>query len=97
MSWETYSPLIGDVSCGAVGGFCIGYSAKKIAKVIAFIFGAWLMSLQILASRRLITINYNQFYIAGDTMIKSISQVGLSLAPLGLSFTGGLALGLKKG
>ena len=91
-----WSPLVGDICSGSVGGFAVGYFVKKVSKIILFILGGYLLSLQFLAGRKLITIHYDIFLSAGSSLLQKVSSIAPSFAPFGLSFVGGIALGLKK-
>ncbi|EMR73713.1 hypothetical protein MCGE09_00205, partial [Thaumarchaeota archaeon SCGC AB-539-E09] len=44
------SPLVGELGLGGVGGFCVGYSMKKIAKIVTAIFAIGFLGLQYLAT-----------------------------------------------
>lgn len=91
------SPLIGDLTLGGVGGFCIGYAIKKLLKLLALIFGTGFLGIQFLASKKLITIHYEILGDWGASLLHKVSDLQMSFAPLGVAFVGGLTLGLKKG
>jgi len=89
------SPLIGDLSMGGISGFACGYFTKKFFKLVAFIIGGYTASLLYLASRGAISINYEKIWSMFGGSLSKISNVQVSLAPLGLSFVGGFLLGLR--
>jgi len=90
-------PLIGDLSMGGISGFAVGYATKKFFKLVAFILGGYLASLLYLSARGAITINYEEIWSMFGGFLSKISGFQMSLAPLGLSFVIGFALGLKQG
>ncbi len=97
------SPLVGELGLGGVGGFCVGYSMKKIAKIVTAIFAVGFLGLQYLANIGVISINYlaleewalNMF--GGTSALQGFFITLIAQMPFGVGFTGGLALGLKKG
>ena len=91
------SPLIGDLSMGGISGFACGYFTKKFCKLVAFILGGYTASLLYLASRGAISINYEKIWSMFGGSLSKISSIQMSLAPLGVGFVGGLALGLRQG
>ena len=40
------TPLIAQLGVGGVGGLCVGYAVKKVAKVVAVIVGLFFLGLQ---------------------------------------------------
>ncbi|EMR73630.1 hypothetical protein MCGE09_00470 [Thaumarchaeota archaeon SCGC AB-539-E09] len=97
------SPLVGELGLGGVGGFCVGYSMKKIAKIVTAIFAIGFLGLQYLATLGIISINYlalEEWAISmfGETStLQGFLIILLAQMPFGVGFTGGLVLGLKKG
>lgn len=89
-------PLLGDISMGGLSGFCVGYFAKRFLKIVAFVLGGYLASLMYLNSRGAITVNYDKIWEIGEGAISKISDLQMSIAPLGLSFVGGFVLGLRQ-
>ena len=96
-------PLTGDMSIGVVGGFIIGYGAKKVARMVAVAFSLGLFALQLLAYKEVITIDYSALQdwilsLLGRTqeawhlITDMIVQI-----PLGTSFALGFFFGLHKG
>ena len=97
------SPLVGELGLGGVGGFCVGYSMKKIAKIVTAIFAIGFLGLQYLANVGIISINYLALENWGMSMFGETSALQgffitlLTQMPFGIGFTGGLVLGLKQG
>ena len=90
---------------GAVIGALIGFAAKKVAKIIAFIIGLELVVFKLLESRGILVVNWDRlgaaFMGAGEAATSATppSWVAtiLSTLSIGAGFTGGFLLGFKKG
>jgi uncharacterized membrane protein (Fun14 family) len=97
------SPLVGELGLGGVGGFCVGYSMKKIAKIVTAIFAIGFLGIQYLATVGVISINYLALeewamsMFGGTSALQGFLVTLLAQMPFGVGFTGGLVLGLKKG
>ena len=92
------------VSIGLVGGFLAGYAAKKIAKVVAVILGAFILALMGLNYLGIIAIRWERLIGLGEEAMTWIEIHGTPVAsfvvtnlPFVTTFLAGLALGLKKG
>ena len=100
---ELVSPLVGELGVGGVGGFCVGYSLKKIAKIIAAILALGFLGLQYLANKGIIGINYPALESWATNMLGETSALQefmitlIAQMPYGIGFAGGLVIGLKKG
>lgn len=97
------SPLVGELGIGGIGGFCVGYALKKVAKIVAAICAMGFLGLQYLAYRGIVEINYSAL---NSWVMNMLGEAGtlqvvittiLAQMPFGVGFVGGLALGLKKG
>ena len=90
---------------GAVIGALIGFTAKKVAKLIAFIIGLELVVFKLLESRGILVVNWDRlgatFMSAGEAATAqtppSWLATILSTLSVGAGFTGGFLLGFKKG
>ena len=100
---DLVSPLVGELGLGGVGGFCVGYSMKKFAKIVTAIFATGFLGLQYLANVGVISINYLALEewamsVVGETsVLQGFFITLIAQMPFGVGFTGGLVLGLKKG
>lgn len=90
---------------GAVIGALIGFAAKKVAKIIAFIIGLELVVFKLLESRGILVVDWDRlgatFMGAGEAAAAQtppswLSTI-LSTLSIGAGFTGGFLLGFKKG
>ena len=100
---DLWTPLIGELGIGGVGGFLVGFAVKKAAKLIAVIIGLFFLSLQYLAYENIITIDYGALQVFANELLGQTSGAQTWLtdfivhAPFGAAFVGGLYLGLRKG
>ena len=100
---DLWTPLVGEIGMGGVGGFLVGFAAKKAAKFIAVIIGLFFLSLQYLAYKNIITINYGALQVFANELLGQTAGAQTWLtnfiihAPFGAAFAGGLYLGLRKG
>ena len=100
---DLLSPLYMELGLGGAGGFLVGYSVKKVAKILVAIIGFLYLGMYYLASRGIIEIDY----LALGRSIPGMQgqavglQVGFASlvahAPFGAAFVGGVYLGLRKG
>ena len=94
-----------EVGTGAVIGALIGFTAKKVAKLIAFIVGLELVVFKLLESRGILVVNWDRLggalVGAGEAATSqtppSWAVTILSTLSVGAGFTGGFLLGFKKG
>ena len=95
-----------------MGGFLVGYAIKKFIKLLAAIFGAFILVLAYLDHVGVITLNYEALksYLSGagshlasafGSLLEGGADFGTHWAASHLtlfsSFTLGLIIGLKKG
>lgn len=86
----------------AAGGYCTGYSVKKLGKIAAFILGLEFLGLQALVKGGYVKVNWNK--LAGDfsptkARLKSLLRLILSIAtynlPYAMTFVAGFFAGFK--
>lgn len=100
---EILTPLLEQLGVGGVAGLCVGYGLKKLGKLIAILIGLLFLSLQFLAWKGIISINYETLLQWGNETIRSIGLAegtfGVIIAnmPFAASFLVGFAIGLKMG
>jgi len=88
---------------GGIGGFAVGYSIKKLFKLVAFIFGIFFLVLIYLGYAGVISVDYGKLEeIVSQSL--GITGQGLELIrliaahlPFEATFTAGFVLGFKKG
>jgi len=96
---EVLIPIAYQLGVGGIGGFFVGYAARKITR-IAIIIGVFAFSLLYLAYTGVFDINYDAFMeflpgLAGPVV--GLMAPFISTIPFLASFFVGLWFGLKKG
>jgi uncharacterized membrane protein (Fun14 family) len=98
---EIFPSLGYQLSIGGIGGFIVGYAAKKISKLIVIVLGLFIIVLLYLGVRGIISINALWTALANSLgMAESAFSwiVGvISLLPFAGSFIVGFLLGFKLG
>jgi len=91
---------------GGLAGVVVGYTAKKITKLLALLLGLTFILVQVLAYQGLITVNWGvvqsvaeQAWVdpAGATLADRVWNVLTANLPFAGAFIGGFALGFKLG
>jgi uncharacterized membrane protein (Fun14 family) len=97
------SPLTSELGIGGIGGFCVGYSLKKLAKIVVTTMAFSFLGLHFLAQKGVIMIDYLALEdwvmsVLGKTSdFQGFFITLIAETPIGVGFAGGLVLGLKKG
>lgn len=100
---EILPPIGFQLGIGAVGGFIVGYAAKKISKLIVIVLGLGIIALLYLSTQGIININYDKLW---NSIASSLSMAGsafswvvgiVSILPFAGSFIAGFLLGFKLG
>ena len=97
------TPLVGELGIGGVGGFLVGFAIKKAAKIMALIIGLFFLSLQYLAYKNIITIDYGAIQLFANELLGQTAGAKTWLTdfivnvPFGAAFVGGLYIGLQRG
>ena len=87
---------------GGIAGWCVGYTLKKVAKVVAIFLGITFITLQYLAYKHVINVDWNKVQSAVDKQHLEQSAEGfMSILTYNLPFAGsfvvGFLVGFKKG
>jgi uncharacterized membrane protein (Fun14 family) len=100
---EIFPSLGYQLGIGGIGGFIVGYAAKKISKLIVIVLGLFIVALLYLGVRGIISINYDALWNAlanslgmAESAFSWIVGV-ISLLPFAGSFIVGFLLGFKLG
>lgn len=97
------TPLVAQLGVGGIGGLCVGYAVKKVAKVVAVIIGLFFLGLQYLAYKGIIDVNYGALEDWGVNALGSaVAAEGVLAAmianlPFAASFVLGFGMGLRMG
>jgi uncharacterized membrane protein (Fun14 family) len=98
-----WSPLIAQFGVGGIGGLCVGFALKKVAKIVAFVIGIFFIIFQYLAYKGIISIHYGTLMewargIAGSVGAAEGVLTGIIVnLPFASSFIVGFGVGLKMG
>ncbi|NWG11234.1 hypothetical protein HXY33_05750 [Candidatus Bathyarchaeota archaeon] len=100
---ELISPLIYQLGVGGIGGLIVGFTIKKISKLILFLIGLFLIFLLYLGTSGVISINYDELWEALAGLFNFAGQAAswligiISLLPFVGSFFVGFLFGFKLG
>ncbi len=94
--------MLTTLGAGGIAGWAVGYTLKKVAKIFALILGVTFISLQYLAYKNIITVDWNKVQNAVDKQhLEQSAQGFMSIITYNLPFAGtfliGFWLGFKKG
>lgn len=100
---EILSPLAFQFGVGGIGGFIVGYTVKKIGKLIVILIGLFFLLLLYLGYSGMISIDYDKLLEAignglglGGQALQWLVGI-ISILPFTGSFALGFFLGLKMG
>jgi len=105
MALDVQLPQLGlEFGGGAVIGGLIGFTAKKVAKLVALIVGLELAIFKFLESRGILSVDWAALTaglvetggVVGDTPPSWVSTI-LSTLSVSAGFTGGFYVGFRKG
>lgn len=102
-SWDLFTPLVGSMGIGGIGGFVVGYTLKKLTKIVVFFLGLGFVLLQYLAYSGIITINYGALLDWASGITAPAGELSgfltwlIANLPFGASFLLGSYVGFKKG
>lgn len=102
MSTEVFGPIAAQLGTGGIGGFLVGYSIKKVAKIVAVMLGLLFVGLQYLAYVGILQINYDKLIESAQGLTGRVGEFTLpsfliSNIPFAGSFAAGFAIGFAKG
>ena len=94
--------LLATLGGGGIAGWAVGYTLKKVAKVLALVLGITFISLQYLAYKNVITVDWSKVQNAVDQQhLEQSAQGFMSVLTYNLPFAGtflvGFWLGFRKG
>jgi uncharacterized membrane protein (Fun14 family) len=102
-STSLLTPLVTQLGVGGLGGLCVGYAIKKVAKIVAVIVGLFFLGLQYLAYKGIINVDYiglenwAKNLVSGMGALEGVFTAMIANLPFAASFVVGLAMGLKMG
>ncbi len=90
--------VVKELGFGGAMGFLVGFTLKRVFKLLAFILGLYILSLIWLADNGILTVNWEALgkFVSGFfTSFDSFARNAVRTVSFGGSFAVGLALGLK--
>jgi uncharacterized membrane protein (Fun14 family) len=99
-------PIAPSLGFGGVAGAAVGYTAKKLTKLLALLLGGAFILLQLAAYEGFVTINWGTVQDTaahawtdprGVTLVDRLWNIVTANLPFGSGFIAGFALGLKYG
>ncbi|MEM2537577.1 MAG: FUN14 domain-containing protein [Candidatus Bathyarchaeia archaeon] len=100
---DILSPIIYELGLGGICGFIIGFSIKKLGKLILFLIGLFAAILVYLGLKGVLNVNYEAlFKLVSDLLGAAGSAFSwlihtIILLPFAASFAAGFIVGFKLG
>lgn len=100
---DNYKFILTTLGAGGVAGWAVGFTLKKVAKIFALILGVVFVSLQVLAYKKLISIDWGKIesMVTENKQLESSVSGVMSVITYNLPFAGsflvGFWLGFRKG
>jgi uncharacterized membrane protein (Fun14 family) len=100
---DNYKFILTTLGAGGVAGWAVGFTLKKVAKIFALILGVVFVSLQVLAYKNLISIDWGKIesMVTENKQLESSVSGVMSVITYNLPFAGsflvGFWLGFRKG
>lgn len=100
------APALASLGFGGAAGLVVGYTAKKVTKLIALMLGLAFILVQVLAYKGLITVNWGAVQSTAEgvwtdphglTLADHAWEILTANLPFGGGFVAGFALGFKLG
>ena len=99
-------PIVPSLGFGGAAGLAVGYTAKKVTKLLALLLGGAFILLQLAAYEGFVTVNWDAVQGTaahvwadpqGATLVDRLWEVVTANLPFGSGFVAGFALGLRYG
>jgi uncharacterized membrane protein (Fun14 family) len=71
---ENYSSIGAMIGGGFFTGLLIGYALKKIAKLVAILFGLFLAGIAYLQYQQILNINWNKLHAASQSIVSTLAN-----------------------
>ncbi len=89
--------LLGDLAVGMLGGYSVGYAARKVFRLMCIVVGAYLASLIYLSNRKFIVVNWAEINASAENALSGIGNLSLGVSILGAGSVAGFVLGWRSG
>ena len=99
-------PILPSLGFGGAAGLAVGYTAKKLTKLLALLLGCAFILLQLAAYEGFVTVNWDAVQGTaahvwtdphGVTLADRLWEIVTANLPFGSGFVAGFALGLRLG
>ncbi len=100
------TPYLGQMTFGGLAGYAVGYTLKKVGRLLALVLGLLFVALQLLAQGGYVQVDWTRIQKDVEPLLQQpglqslwerlLSTLTYNL-PFGASFVGGLLLGLRAG
>jgi len=92
------SYMVGTLGFGGIAGWSVGYTLKKVAKVVALIIGVVFIGIQVLAANHFIAIDWQKIQATvPDKSLQDAASAGMGMLTYNLPFAGAFLLGFAAG
>jgi len=101
---QIVGPMLPSLGFGGAAGFAVGYTAKKVTKLLALLLGCAFILLQLAAYEGFVTVNWDAVQNSaahawtapdGATLLDRFWEIVTANLPFGGGFVAGFAIGLK--
>jgi len=97
---QILTPFIYQMSAGVASGFLVGYTIKKVLKILMIVFGFCFVAVSYLGLSGIMNINYDKLASATSGLVTQASRflsTTIGVLPFASTFLAGLAIGIMKG
>jgi uncharacterized membrane protein (Fun14 family) len=88
MSIESFGPTAATIGGGFFIGILIGYTLKKVIKMVAVIAGLFLAGLVYLQSQQIASINWNKLQQISEGALTTVANLTMQIPGISLSSSG---------
>ncbi len=97
---QTLTPFIYEMGTGVAGGFLVGYTIKKVLKILMTILALFFVAISYLGFSGILNINYDKLASAISGLSIQASEffsTNIGVLPFASTFLAGLTFGMMKG
>ena len=97
---QTMTPFIYEMGTGAAGGFLVGYTLKKVLKILMTVLAFFFIAISYLGFSGILNINYDRLASAISGVAIQASEffsTNIGVLPFASTFLAGLIIGMMKG
>ncbi|CAN5647596.1 FUN14 domain-containing protein [soil metagenome] len=103
---DSLMPYLGQLTFGALAGFAVGYTLKKVGKLMALLLGVLFICLQLLAYYGFVSIDWPRVQESMDPLLgaeplnqtwRGLLELLTANVPFAAAFVPSMILGLRQG